>query len=348
MNRETRFVAYSLDPFSRGKIDRLKYSDGLNEHDLMETLKMNKVVIKFERSLETTDDFKNQFFQKFPHMKDFYQDIHVAIEKNMREFKRIEDRFRGGNIDFILIKSDGSFPHESDNLDMLIMPEKLAEVVRLLKKEGYQEVVQVREPHKFLFRKTENSLALHVHTRVEWEGTQFVDSRYLWSNCRISDGSNRFLVPSPEDCVLITIAHFFFENHEIKLDDLGKIDSCIRNSSIDWDVIFVHVRDKYWYDAFHLAMLLLNSVYNDLYGRNMLGQNVLSRLNGLDNGCCELFLKMMKPFGKGPAPLEIPYAVSGFFFVRRVLRDSRFSLTERTKHVGWVAADIAKRKTRLD
>jgi len=348
MNTEIRFVAYVLDLFPTGKIDPLSCLDNLNEYNFIETLKKNHVAIKFERNLETVGIPKEKFFYKFPSMKGFYQDMHTKIKKDVREFGRIKGEFSREGIKFLLIKSDGSFPHESDNLDILIKPDKLGKVVQLLKKEGYSELPQVREPHKFLFRKmyAPYEFPLHIHTRVEWEGTQFVDSQNLWSRHRIIDGNNGFLVPSPEDCILITTAHLFFENHEIKLDDLFKIDSCIRNWSVNWDYILDHAQRLHWNDAFHLTMLLLNLVYKDLSGRSLLPNSPLSKMEGLERGCGKPLLKIMKPSSVGPTPLRIPYALVGFFFVHRVLRDISLTLDERVQHLGFIASEVTKRKIR--
>lgn len=349
MNREITFVAYVLDPFPAGKIDPLSYLDGLNECNLIETLKKNNVAIRFERNLKTIGVSREKFFYEFSRMKDFYQNMHTKIEKDLCQFDRIRDKFSGEGIEFMLIKSDGTFPYESDNLDILIKPDKLGKVVQLLKKSGYSELPQVRETHKFLFRKMHafSELPLHIHTRVEWEGIQFVDSRNLWDRHRIAKEHNGFLVPSPEDCILITTAHLFFENHEIKLDDLFRIDSCIRNYSINWHYIFDHAQKLYWNDALNLTMLLLNLVYNDLYGRSMLQHSILSQMEELDNGHGKLFLKILKLFSGRSTPLRIPYAIAGFFFLRRVLRDLSLTLAERLKNTGLIVVDVTQRKVRL-
>jgi len=347
MNRELRFVACVLDPFPAEKIDVSSYFDILNECNLIETLRKNNVAIKFERNLESIGVLREKFFHKFPRMKDFYHGLHAKIEKDLCEFHRVKDKFSREGIELMLIKSEGSFPYESDNLDILIKPDKLGEVVQLLKKEGYSELPQVREPHKFLFRKTHApyELALHIHTRVEWEGTQFIDSRDLWDRRRLCNRDNGFLVPSPEDCILIITAHLFFENHEIKLDDLFKIDSIIRNYSINWKYVHDHAQRLHWNDAFRLTILLLNLVHNHLYGQSMLQQGVLSKMEEVNHDYIDFFQKIMNPFSSGATPLKIPYTIAGFFFLRKVLSDSSLPLVERFKHVGLVAYDVAKRRT---
>lgn len=346
-NRETKFVAYLLDPLLTGKIDPWSYTSSLDESCLVETLSRNKVAIKFESKLEMNDILKERFFSAFPRVKVFYQDMNTKIEKDLFEFSRIKSKFSKDDIEFMLIKSDGSFPYESDNLDVLIKPDRLGKVAQLLRKAGYSELAQVREPHKFLFRKMHafDVLPLHIHTRVEWEGTQFIDSRDLWGRSRISGGDNGFSVPSPEDCILITAAHLFFENHEIKLDDLFKIDSIIRNYSTNWDYMFDHAQRLHWNDAFRLTMLQLNQVYNQLYGRSMLQKSVRSKMEELKHDWSNLFRKIMNPFSSGATPLKIPYTVAGIFFLRKVLSDSSLPLAERVEHVGLVACDVVKRKT---
>jgi hypothetical protein len=336
-----------LDPFPTGKIDLGSYISSLDESCLIETLSRNKVAIRFERKLEMDDVLKERLFCDFPRVKVFYRDMNTKIEKDLFEFSRIKSKFSKDDIEFMLIKSDGSFPYESDNLDVLIKPDRLGEVAQLLRKAGYSELAQVREPHKFLFRKMHafDVLPLHIHTRVEWEGTQFIDSRDLWGRSRISGGDNGFSVPSPEDCILITAAHLFFENHEIKLADLVKIDSIIRNYSIDWDYILDHAQRLHWNDAFRLTMLLLNLVHNHLYGQSMLQQGIPSKMEEVNHDYIDFFQKIMNPFSSGATPLKIPYTVVSLFFLRRVICESSLPLVERFKHVGWIASDVAKRRT---
>jgi hypothetical protein len=345
-NKEIRFVACLLDPFPTGRIDIWSYMSSLDESCLIEALSRNKVAVRFERKLEMYDVLKQKNCD-FLRLKVFYQNLNTKIEKDSFEFSRIKDKLSKNGVEFMLIKSDGSFPYESDNIDVLIKPDRLREVVRLLKNAGYSEIVGAREPHKFLFRKmhTLDELPLHIHTRVEWEGTQFIDSRDLWERSKFSNGDDGFSVPSPEDCILITAAHLFFENHEIKLDDLLKIDSKIRDYSVNWDYVFDHAQRLHWNDAFHLTMLKLNQVYNQLYGRSMLQKSTLSKMEEFDLEWSNLFQKVINPFSSGATPLKIPYTVAGLFFLYKVLGDSSLPLAERFERVGLVACDVFKRKT---
>ncbi len=302
--------------------------------------------MNFEKKLEFDSVFKERIFNAFPRVKVFCDDINLKNEKDSITFRGIKRKFSESNIEFMLIKSDGHFPYESDNLDILIKPDMLGEATKLLKKAGYSELPQTRERHKYLFRNTRTPyvLPLHIHTRVEWEGTRFADSACLWRRSEISGDDGGFSIPSPEDCILITCAHLFFENHEVKLTDLFKITSKLKDCNIDWGYILGHARRLHWDDAFCMAMLLVNLVHKDLSGRNMLPQSTFSKIEEMNHSNFQLFQKVFKPFSSGCTPLAIPYTIAALFFLRRVLRESNLSLVARINHIDQVASNVLRER----
>lgn len=343
--RETKAVACFLDPLLTGEIDPWSHLSTFNESRLVDTLCRNKVALQFERKLEMDPALKERIFSAFPNIPLLYHNLKIKVEKGSFAFTEIRNKFYKHGIEILLIKSDGSFPYESDNLDVLIKPDELGKVAKLLREAGYFELSQARELNKFLFRNvhTPEVLPLHIHTRVEWEGTQFADSASLWRRCKVSFDS-KFLVPSPEDCILITAAHLFFEDHEVKLADLFKITSMLGNHSINWDYMIDHARKIHWDDTFCLIMLLVNLVHEDLFGRSMLQRTVLSRLEETRYGYVNLLRKTMKQFNSGCVPLNIPYAIAVLFFLRRVLSESSLSLAGRFKHADWIASNVLRER----
>jgi hypothetical protein len=344
---ETETVAYFLDPCLIGKRDLWQQFSSLKESCLIETLRHNKVVMNFQKKLELDPVLKDRIFRAFPRVKVFCDDISLKSERDQVAFREIKREFSENDIDFMLIKSDGYFPYESDNLDILIKPNMLGEVVKLLRRAGYSELPQVREQHKYLFRnaRTPDVLPLHIHTRVEWEGTQFADSSYLWRRSNISDDYDGFSVPSSEDCILITCAHLFFENHEVKIADLLKITSKLRTSNINWDYMFDHASRLNWNNAFCLTILLVNLIYKELSGRNMLSQDRLIKIEETNYGCFKLFQRTLRPFSSGCTPLQIPYSLSVLFFIQRVLGESDLSLYRRFRHLDWVASNVLRERS---
>lgn len=244
----------------------------------------------------------------------------------------------------MLIKSDGSFPYESDNIDVLVKPEHLDTVVHLLENAGYNEFPEVRELNKYLFRQRSafDVLPLHIHTRVEWEGTQFIDSNYLWQRSRVINNEKRFAAPSPEDCILITLAHLFFENHEVKLYDLLKIYYQLTNYEIDWTYMIQHSKKQAWNDAFVLTMLLLNRLNYVLYNHHLLHSNILAKLEGTNYRHNKLVKRLLNSANFKTPPVKIPYFISGLFFLNKVFHEPGKSLVKKANHTVWVASEVTK------
>ena len=342
-----KVIAGFLNPLVDNGTDVEDQIKAIDELWLLETLRRNKIGLKFRQRIEVDHGLKERVFSAFPRVKAFLNDLYAKQVKDSFAFNQISDFFFKNGIEFLLIKSDGSFPFESDNIDVLIKPKMLRAVSKLLEQTGYVELADTREPHKFLFRKSHENeiLPLHIHTRVEWEGTQFIDSRNLWSRRRVSNGGVEFDVPSPEDCVLITLAHLLFENHEMRLVDLLKLSYMMGSYDLDWDYMLNHSRRLYWDGAFHLTMVLANRMYNDLYGAKLLQKNVIIKIQEAANiGFVNLFEKLVRPSRSACLPLKIPYSIAVLYFRRRVLSDSTLSVAQRLIHTMWVASDVLRRK----
>ena len=345
MDNEATFVAHVSNPnFKEGRGFFYRLGD-LNELSLVEVLEENKVATLFEKGLETSGIKSEEFFGTFPRVKKLYESVNARGSIYLREFNAIRDELVEEGVEYILIKSDGTFPHESDNLDVLIRPMDFLETIEMLEKRGYKEVSSVREPHKFLLEKVSNPrerVKVHVHTRVEWEGVEFLNLEKLWERRKLyKEDSTMISAPSPEDYILIATAHLFFEDHNVKLRDLIRISLCLVSQPIDWDYVLDHVERLRWSHAFCLVMLLLDDVYEVLYGQKMLPPYVTSRIEE----CLPLYCKvLLKCLDADRIPLEIPYAIPALFFVRKVLADVEMTPLARIGLLGFVASDVLRRK----
>jgi hypothetical protein len=307
--------------------------------------------VEFEKALPRAGVLPEDLFLKFPTLRSFYEEMHIRMRKQLDEYACLSEKLSRQGIDVILIKSGGYFPHEvralAHNLDMLVRSERLSDITKMLKENGYEEMPMVREPHKFLFRNKLASLPLHIHTRVEWEGAEFVNSEDLWNSARVAEGPGQFLYPSPENVILITTAHFFFENHEIRFADLDKVRSCMLNNSVDWDHLCASAKGQNWLEAFLLAMALLDKTHQALCGRGTISQRILEAQD--ENGIREqkLFLKMLSPFNNDSySLLRIPYLISALFFMRKLLHDQTLTFTDKLRQLNYVISDVLRRRTR--
>ena len=99
---------------------------------------------------------------------------HKWYQTSRQEYVLVRDTWLAQGIECLMIKSAGnapSFPHTSDNLDILVRPEQGHAARAVLRQLGYVELRNIEEPQKFLFRKFHRGRcvsAIHVHERVAW------------------------------------------------------------------------------------------------------------------------------------------------------------------------------------
>ncbi len=333
---ELRFVVSIVNPFEVSYPSKSDFSC-LDEQRLVKILVRNKILRKVDRKLREEPQLRKSFLSRFNTLNKLIIQQEGAQEKEFNEFIRISQKLAKQNIHLLLIKSTGEFPHESSNIDCLIESEKLAATIQVLEEEGYQEYPSVREPHKFLFRKKNASkeLPLHIHTRVEWEAIDFANLENLRGRARfLPNKDTGALIPSVEDAILITIAHYFFEDHEIRINDLLNLCITAKDEQIDWNYVLSQAREIGWEDALLLNTKILNQMSSRYFGRDFLpnfGERFLNNSS--------IFLRR-NPYGV----FEIPYAMSAGFFLQRVLTNSQYSLNEKFRQIVYVFSDVIGRK----
>jgi hypothetical protein len=314
-------------------------SKELDEEKLIDILRKNKLVGIFNSQLETFDvQFIDSLLRKYPKLDQCLKDFQGRYTSFLNEFLRISAILSTKNVHLLLIKSSGEFPIESSNIDCLVEPDKLIITAKILQEQGYTEQIIAREPHKYLFRKKlkPKELPLHIHTRVEWEAAEFANYKKLRNGARpfLYEESGA-LVPSIEDSMLITIAHYFFEDHEIKLFDLLKLWNLSKVHKLNWDYLMREAESSGWQDAFLLNIELLNKM-SFLYFK----QNIFHGLN--NNSGPYRLSKLINSDTLGR--FNIPYFVSGFYFLKKVLRNPNFSYYEKSKHLNYVLSDLIHRR----
>ncbi|MEN8163522.1 MAG: hypothetical protein ABFS37_05290, partial [Acidobacteriota bacterium] len=138
------------------------------------------------------------------------------------EFELVRVAWQEAGIEPVFIKAGAgvpSFPHLSGNLDVYILPETAESADAILCRLGFVELPLLREPNKLLykrFRRGDEACAIHLHLRVEW-CVRFMFEDQMWLRRQEAPDDPRLWVPAPEDALLITLAHSFFENKCYKL-----------------------------------------------------------------------------------------------------------------------------------
>ena len=283
------------------------------------------------------------------------------------EYSPVKEALASADIADVLIKSVGlapSFPYRSDNLDVLYHPGDVEQVRATLTELGYVELRNVEEPHKYLFRKFHmgrSVSAIHVHAHVGWM-VSFLDEEALWRRCQISQDDPLVTIPATEDALLITLAHYFYEDKRVALLDVLKLAHCLRQS-VDWDEVYRIATWRGWRDGLNVSLLLSAYQEHGLYGETLVPQAVLDRAwlelapwarAFLHRWLGEDALCSARTGRKDAAgnsirqlPLHIPFAFSKIFFYAKLVRDPTRSARRKVKDLAVHTANGSKLRLRI-
>ena len=253
------------------------------------------------------------------------------------EYLVVHQAFRRADIKDVLIKSADiapALPYKSDNMDTLV---PLAQGVRcreILLDLGYIEVKNVEEPHKFLFRKFhlgDSVSAIHLHEFVGW-GTGFMEDERVLAHARPSTDDPDVLIPSPEDGLLVTLAHAFYEDKEVKLGDLWKAISLLQRCGLDWDEMYRQVTRRGWREGLDTTIWLWAELERDLYGEHSFPQEIVQRAHRRLPKYCQRYLEAN--LREEPTfPFKVSFGFSKRHYYGKVYRDETLSLGQKVRDV---------------
>jgi thymidylate kinase len=278
--------------------------------------------------------------------KSFAETYEFAISLK-QEILKIMKTLRNKGVETIFIKSLTEIPLDSSNFDILVKKQQILKAKRILEDLGFTELTRIREyewggpPHKFLFRKFYNGIvmSIHLHTQVAWEGIKFSDEKKLWNRIkkrRIDGVALGF--PSPEDHLLITIAHAFFENKCLKLSDLiCMVEDFQHISKMDWDYIVDHTINDGWFEPFYAFLRLADHIHKSLFGRKLIEADIFRYVrarNGQLHKAVSLEKQLIDSFEKEPfLPFKISNSIIIMAFIKKVFATPNFSFIKKSEKI---------------
>ena len=233
----------------------------------------------------------------------------------------------------VLIKSiglDPSLPYRSDNMDTMVRADQEPAAREALLSLGYIELRNVEEPSKFLFRKFrggESVSAIHLHAFVGW-GTGFMLDDEVLERARPADDDTEVWIPSPEDALLITMAHAFYEDKAVKLGDLWKVMLLLRTEPLDWDALYRQTERRGWLEGFYTCMLLWAASEEALYGEHSFPEAEMARARRQAPAYCREAVAA-RTATLDRFPLGVSFRFSKRHYYGKVWRDPALSLSER-------------------
>jgi energy-coupling factor transporter ATP-binding protein EcfA2 len=191
----------------------------------------------------------------------FWEGERKRYEQALAAYTQVYDAWKQEGIQAVLIKSPGYFPYTSDNVDVLVSHDQKEKATKILQNLGYIELPHVREPHKQLFRKMRRpymGFPIHLHTGVAWINSFFTDVEII-DSCQDPQDGSAIVYPSAEHILMITTAHWLYEDKELKLRDLYHTHLALSNG-IDWKYVWEMGVLRGWHSELKFGLLLCKLV----------------------------------------------------------------------------------------
>ncbi len=278
-----------------------------------------------------------------------------AVHDSLKaEYNIVRERWAQAGILSLIIKSAGvypSFPYTSDNLDILIRKEDENDAKAILREEGYVELKNIEEPQKFLFRKFsegESVSAIHLHTQVVWL-VGFLDDKAVWERSLGAPDDATLTVPSPEDVILINIAHSFYENKKLRLADIMKIREWWHLDNLDWEYMERVAAQRGWLDGLQFVVLLGAHIEAALWGETAVPPAIREKWEKSLKRLPITYRYYRRTIRRSPVtlPFNISFIFSKFLYYKKMLNDSDISLMGRLRDVIQTLAIGVKVRTRI-
>ena len=257
------------------------------------------------------------------------------------EFERIRLAFAAAGVQPMVFKSAGaapSFHYLSSNLDILV-PDGEANVARArLVELGYVELLNIEEPKKFLFRRFPgdgSTFAFHLHEVVGW-GVPFLDNAPVWKHARRATDDEAILIPGPSEALLVTLAHWFYEDKALSLGNLlltahalSSMDGALAESA-------THARARGWEEGFWGALCVFDRAWSHLYGEPFLAGEQRAELDRAPARYAAVRSRILPwvRYGEDGVPARLPFLRNKVAYYRKMMRDAHRNPVQKWVDVG--------------
>ncbi len=256
-------------------------------------------------------------------------------ETQRAHYLEVQDEWKRRGISGTFIKTAcvaPSFSYTSDNLDVLVPWDRAAEAIDVIRQFGFVELRAIEEQNKFLFRKFRNGksvCAIHLHRWVGWN-VNFFEEDVILRRSRNAADDPEVRAPSPEDAVLINIAHAYYENKQLSLHDLEKIRVSWQRHELDWEYMHAVPQRSGWYDGFLMGVLLVAHLEERLTGATTLPESVIERCDRELRSFPRVYRYYLKQLDRPVTmPFRLNFLFSKLLYYQKILRDSHDSLWQK-------------------
>lgn len=260
-------------------------------------------------------------------LAEYVENDRRVFDNQRGEFERIRQALSADGVKTMLFKSTGLYPsfhYLSSNLDVLVPEGKVEAVRRRLLEMEYVELVNVEEPKKFLFRRFTGdgySFAFHLHGQVGW-GVPFVDNEPLWQNARQAADDPDILIPGPVEALLVTLAHWFYEDKSLSLGNLLATAYAVKNLEQALEIPCESAGRRGWAEGYWAALNIFDDAWERLFGERFLDERQRrSVASGLAENAYISRTLLPSVSCQGDDVISLPFLWNKVFYYRKIARD---------------------------
>ena len=252
----------------------------------------------------------------------------VRYRAQREEFERIRLALAEERVSTMVFKSTGatpSFHYLSSNLDILVQEGNARIARRVLTDMGYVELLNVEEPRKFLFRRFAgdgSSFAFHLHEVVGW-GVPFLDNEAVWARARHPADDIDILIPGVSEGLLVTLAHWFYEDKALSLGNLFLTAHALRTMEEALAEPAVHARRRGWEEGFWGAICIVDEAWKRLFDEPLLSAEQRAEVDRAPARYADVRARLLPlvRYGSNQVPATIPFRANKVVYYRKVMKD---------------------------
>jgi dTMP kinase len=286
--------------------------------------------------------------------QDAHADASASYAEQRGEYLQVREEWLKRGIECMAFKSAGirpSFPYTSDNLDILIRREHQEPAIRVLEDLGYVWLTNTDEREKLLFRKFRSGRcvsAIHLHTWIGWDA-QFHDGEPVWQRARVAPDDPNVIVPSPEDAILVNVAHALYENKQFSLFDLQKVRAHWA-ADLDWGYMEDVAQRRGWLSGLYFGLAVLAHVERWYFGRHTAPRERRRRWIGelRRRRALWLYYRRLTRSRQVSLPFRMSFTVSKALYYQKVLSDLHDAPSRRLTNLLHTLAWGVKQKAGLN